>query len=188
MRPTLFSPQRACTITVPTRGLWYVLLVGALLCALPWQAQAADTAPGAAPARPLSKEEAKQQAWTAYGASLPPSALLPATAHGQREVWSGKLYSSTYRAGVCLGEDGGLRGVLYLRTSSGQVDTYHFIGRHDQGRVLARHHSGHEFQGQLDNNTEVSGTIILSNGFKIKLTGQREAQAQLTENCGPLLP
>ena len=107
-----------------------------------------------------------------------------------RELWTGKLYSSTFRAGLCMpGQgDGDIRGVLLLRLSSGQVDVYHFSGRTEGGKIRLRHPpSGHSFKGQLDNAAEVSGEIRLKSGFTVQLTGQRQGDAELSaDTCRPL--
>lgn len=103
-----------------------------------------------------------------------------------RELWTGDLYSSSYRAGLCLGSDGKVRGVLLLRVPSGKVDVYHFHGEHGGGRVSARHSSGHSFNGEFDGEDKVSGTIKLKSGFTVKLKGQRTQGVELTDTCRPL--
>ena len=58
------------------------------------------------------------------------------------EVWDGKMYSSTFRAAMCVAPDGKARGVLLLRQRSGKVDTYHFYGEERNGVIAVSHSSG----------------------------------------------
>lgn len=104
----------------------------------------------------------------------------------QREMWSGSLYTSTYRAGACITHEGKVRGVLLLRTMSGKTDTYHFNGTLEDGIIRASHTSGHRFKGTFPSTTEVKGTITLKSGRSISLTGKRELDVPLTESCRPL--
>ncbi len=66
----------------------------------------------------------------------------------QKELWSGKLYTSTYTAGACINADGSVRGVLLLRLKNGKIDRYTFTGNKDaQGVFHLEHNSGHTFTG-----------------------------------------
>lgn len=103
-----------------------------------------------------------------------------------RELWSGDLYTSTYRAGVCIAPDGKVRGVLLLRTMGGKTDTYHFFGNLEDGIVRATHGSGHSFRGSFPAADVIQGTITLKSGRSITLTGKREQGVELTESCRPL--
>ncbi|WP_291302407.1 hypothetical protein [Desulfovibrio sp. MES5] len=104
-----------------------------------------------------------------------------------RELWTGSLYSSTYRVGVCFSADGNVRGVLYLRLYNGHVDVYHIVGSVQNNEVRARHSSGHTFKGRLVSNDKVEGTITLKNGMKVQLEGKRILDVPLApENCAPL--
>ncbi len=103
------------------------------------------------------------------------------------ELWTGSLYTSTYRAGLCIESDGRVRGVLLLKLKNGQIDTYHFYGIMDSnGIIKAKHKSGHLFVGKFDDEISVSGDVTLSNGFSVELKGDRLQNATLTERCGPL--
>lgn len=122
-------------------------------------------------------------------AEAPQEAALAAPEKPQesRELWSGSLYTSSYRAGVCIDpESGKVRGVLLLRTMGGQVDTYHFWGSMDNGDIRASHSSGHNFQGRFISGEAVTGTITLKSGRNIELTGTRTQNAPLTDTCRPL--
>ncbi len=104
------------------------------------------------------------------------------------ELWSGKLYTSTYMAGVCTSDTGKMHGVLLLKLANGQTDVYHFYGSKDvQNMLYLYHNSGHRFEGNYVNDREVTGKITLENGFSVELTGQREQHVRLTEKCGPLV-
>lgn len=104
-----------------------------------------------------------------------------------RELWTGRLYTSTYRAGVCVRPDGDLRGVLLLRLASGAVDVYHFQGRMENGDITARHSSGHKFQGRFADENAVVGKIVLKSGRRVDLRGRRVRGTILsTDTCRPL--
>lgn len=125
--------------------------------------------------------------------SVPASAQAPAT-DGQdpaesevRELWTGSLYTSSYRVGVCFTAQGELRGVVHLRLRNGQVDVYHIRGSVKGKEIRARHGSGHSFAGRFANSGRVEGTIRLKNGMKVRLEGRRTHNAALApENCAPL--
>lgn len=104
----------------------------------------------------------------------------------QREIWSGRLYTSTYRAGVCIDPMGKVRGVLLVRTMGGAVDPYHFSGNVENGSIRATHGSGHSFKGSFASDDEVQGTITLKSGRNISLSGKRQHNVELTESCRPL--
>ena len=111
-------------------------------------------------------------------------ASAPAEVH---ELWSGALYTSTYRVGVCISALGNLRGVVHLRLRGGQVDVYHITGQVRNNTVRARHSSGHSFEGRLVSPQEVEGVITLKSGMRIRLDGKREQGAPLAaEDCAPL--
>lgn len=104
-----------------------------------------------------------------------------------RELWTGSLYSSTYKVGVCFSADGNVRGVVQLRLYNGQVDVYHIVGSVQNNEIQARHSSGHTFKGRLVSGDRVEGTIKLKNGMKVQLEGKRTYDVPLApENCAPL--
>ena len=69
---------------------------------------------------------------------LAPSARA-ASGTERRELWTGSLYSSTYRAGICIKSNGDVYGALYLRQANGAVDRYTISGKVDGERITARH-------------------------------------------------
>ncbi|MDR3358051.1 MAG: hypothetical protein LBN96_04190 [Desulfovibrio sp.] len=117
--------------------------------------------------------------------------LVPAAATAQHpaeatELWTGSLFTSTYRVGLCFSPRGTVRGVLRLRLKNGKVDVYHIAGVTDGNKIEASHSSGHKFTGRLVSPDRVEGVIALKNGIKIELDGKREHNALLIpEDCAP---
>ena len=115
----------------------------------------------------------------------------PSTQEGRpvevRELWTGSLYSSTYRVGVCVSAQGNVRGVVHLRLYNGKVDVYHIDGTVQNNEIEAHHSSGHKFKGRLASADTVEGVISLKNGMNIKLEGKRAHDVELApEDCAPL--
>lgn len=103
------------------------------------------------------------------------------------ELWTGTLYSSTYRVGLCVSANGAVRGALFLRLADGQIDEYHFNGTVKNNHIEAHHSSGHHFAGRLASRDRVEGRIRLKNGMAIFLEGKRILDAPLNyEDCSPL--
>ncbi len=104
-----------------------------------------------------------------------------------RELWTGSLYSSTYRVGVCVSAQGTVRGVVHLRLYNGKVDVYHIDGTVRNNDIEAHHSSGHSFKGRLASADRVEGVISLKNGMNVRLEGKRIHDAPLApEDCAPL--
>lgn len=104
------------------------------------------------------------------------------------ELWTGSLYSSSYRVGLCISALGNVRGALFLTRADGKTDEYHFTGTVKDNHIEAKHSSGHSFSGRLSARDKVEGRITLKNGMKIFLEGQREQNASLNFNdCSPLV-
>ena len=104
-----------------------------------------------------------------------------------RELWTGSLYSSTYRVGVCVSAQGTVRGVVHLRLYNGKVDVYHIDGTVRNNDIEAHHSSGHSFKGRLASAEKVEGVISLKNGMNVRLEGKRIHDAPLAqEDCAPL--
>jgi len=100
-----------------------------------------------------------------------------------RELWTGSLYSSTYRAGICIKSNGDVYGALYLRQANGAVDRYTISGKVDGDRITARHHSGHEFQGRFVSEDTVRGELTLKNGHKLHVRASRGPEPEVDEFC-----
>ncbi|MDR1659562.1 MAG: hypothetical protein LBR94_04360 [Desulfovibrio sp.] len=102
------------------------------------------------------------------------------------ELWTGSIYTSSYRAGLCFSPQGTIRGVLRLRLKNGKVDVYHFAGVIHGYEIEASHSSGHKFRGELVAPDRVEGVIVLKNGMKIEISGRRERDVPLVpEDCAP---
>lgn len=119
--------------------------------------------------------------------SLPAASADAPTPAEVTELWTGSLYTSTFRVGLCFSAQGKVRGVLHLRLANGQVDVYHFEGSVKDNAIEASHSSGHRFKGRLSAPDKVEGTISLKNGMKIKLEGKRVQDVPLASgDCAPL--
>ena len=147
-------------------------------------ATVAETAPVQPQAVSAAAPESGQRAGasTASGASGASGAPVEV-----RELWTGSLYSSTYRVGVCISAQGTVRGVVQLRLYNGKVDVYHIDGTVLNNDIEAHHSSGHKFKGRLVSADSVEGVISLKNGMNVRLEGKRTHDAQLApEDCAPL--
>ena len=111
--------------------------------------------------------------------------LVPLAYAGEerRELWVGSLYSSTYRAGICIKNNGDMYGALYLRQASGAVDRYTISGKVEGERITARHHSGHEFKGRFASEDAVQGELTLKNGHKMQVRALRGPEPEVDEFC-----
>lgn len=168
------------------KGTFVVSLIclGVTLYAAPLEARGIPEK--LAPASPLSVPMRSAPETVQPVPANPAQALLEQADAEQRELWSGSLYTSTYRAGACIAPDGKVRGVLLLRTAGGAVDTYHFDGTFENGIIRARHSSGHSFKGSFPADKEITGTITLKSGRTVTLSGNRQRDVKLTETCRPL--
>ncbi|MDR2695275.1 MAG: hypothetical protein LBC79_02715 [Deltaproteobacteria bacterium] len=101
----------------------------------------------------------------------------------RRELWTGSLYSSTYRAGICIKGNGDVYGALYLRQAGGAVDRYTISGKVEGDRITARHHSGHEFTGRFVSEDTVRGELTLKNGHKLTVRIARGPEPEVDEFC-----
>ncbi|MDD4701443.1 MAG: hypothetical protein PHI96_04410 [Desulfovibrio sp.] len=182
----------ASTAKAPLSHRVYTLIYSAVLvCALIFSQNAfSKDAPqeGVGSVSALPAKAAGDAAFIANGGGengLPPE--QPVRLVEVRELWTGSLYSSTYKVGVCFSADGSVRGVVKLRLYNGQVDVYHIQGSVQNNEVRARHSSGHTFKGRLVSGDKVEGTIKLKNGMKVQLEGKRTHDVALApENCAPL--
>ena len=111
---------------------------------------------------------------------------IPSAPSEVSELWTGSLFTSTYRVGVCFSSAGRARGVLHLRLRGGQLDVYHFTGTIRGMDVEVSHHSGHRFKGRIVSADSVEGIIRLKNGMEIKLKGKRRIDVPLApDDCSP---
>jgi hypothetical protein len=101
----------------------------------------------------------------------------------RRELWTGSLYSSTYRAGICIKSNGDIYGALYLRQADGAVDRYTVSGKVDGDRITASHHSGHEFTGRFVSEDTVQGELTLKSGPKMEVRALRGPEPEVDAFC-----
>ncbi|MDR0239357.1 MAG: hypothetical protein LBI88_03875 [Deltaproteobacteria bacterium] len=106
-----------------------------------------------------------------------------APGEGRRELWTGSMYSSTYRAGICITSSGDVYGALYLRQAGGAVDRYTLSGKVDGERITVRHNSGHEFRGRFISEDTVQGELTLKNGHKMNVRAMRGPEPEVDEFC-----
>lgn len=103
------------------------------------------------------------------------------------ELWSGKVLTATFRAGMCFSADGRARGVLLLRHANGQEDVYHLKGTIRSNSFDLAHSSGHVFAGRLTGPHSMEGRVTLKNGLRLSLEGTRALDVPLAaEDCAPL--
>lgn len=103
------------------------------------------------------------------------------------ELWSGKVLTATFRAGMCFSADGRARGVLLLRHANGQEDVYHLKGTIRSNTFDLAHSSGHVFAGRLTGPHSMEGRVTLKNGLRLSLEGTRTLDVPLVaEDCAPL--
>ena len=103
------------------------------------------------------------------------------------ELWTGKVLTATFRAGMCFRTDGKARGVLILRHANGNEDTYHLYGHIRDNAFELTHGSGHSFTGRLTGPKSMEGRVKLKNGLALNLEGTRELDVPLVaEDCAPL--
>ena len=149
-------------------------------------ANAAENAPAKEQSAPEQDAHGEKAAAPHDAVAAPAATPEPAPAE-VRELWTGSLYSSTYRVGVCFSAQGKVRGVVHLRLYNGKVDVYHIDGTVRDNEIEAHHSSGHTFKGRLASADKVEGVISLKNGMNVRLEGKRTHDVQLApEDCAPL--
>lgn len=103
------------------------------------------------------------------------------------ELWTGKVLTATFRAGMCFRTDGKARGVLILRHANGQEDSYHLYGHIRDNAFDLTHTSGHSFTGRLTGPGTMEGRVKLKNGLSLNLEGKRARDVPLAaDDCAPL--
>ena len=107
---------------------------------------------------------------------------------GQRtELWTGKILTATFRAGMCFRKDGYAKGVFILRHKSGAEDVYHVKGRWQGDEFYLEHGSGHTFSGSFQGEGKIKGKARLRQGISLGMSGERRLNAPLVaHDCAPL--
>ena len=166
------------------------LCLACVACLLPLAASAAKAAPAAVAGAVQAQQSAARES-AAKESAAKEAVVQESAASGSpvevRELWTGSLYSSTYRVGVCFSAQGTVRGVVQLRLYNGKVDVYHIDGTVLNNDIEAHHSSGHKFKGRLVSADTVEGVISLKNGMNVRLEGKRTHGVELApEDCAPL--
>ena len=166
------------------------LCLACVACLLPLAASAAKAAPAAVAGAVQAQQSAAKES-AAKESAAKEAVVQESAASGSpvevRELWTGSLYSSTYRVGVCFSAQGTVRGVVQLRLYNGKVDVYHIDGTVLNNDIEAHHSSGHKFKGRLVSADTVEGVISLKNGMNVRLEGKRTHGVDLApEDCAPL--
>ena len=166
------------------------LCLACVACVLPLAASAAKAAPAAVAGAVQAQQSAARES-AAKESAAKEAVVQESAASGSpvevRELWTGSLYSSTYRVGVCFSAQGTVRGVVQLRLYNGKVDVYHIDGTVLNNDIEAHHSSGHKFKGRLVSADTVEGVISLKNGMNVRLEGKRTHGVELApEDCAPL--
>ena len=102
------------------------------------------------------------------------------------ELWTGRVYTSSYRFAICTQRNGRTRGVLNLHTMAGDVDVYHFVGETKNGMIEMRHSSGHHVVAQPLPDGTVRGSISLKGGRTVSFKGKRQSGVRVTDDCAPI--
>lgn len=122
-------------------------------------------------------------------AVLLPAALLaalPAAAAERQEDWTGSVFTSTFRAGICVDpERGSARATLLLRTRSGDVDEYHFFGTLEGTRMRMTHSSGHVFEGGTCDGGRAHGRVRMRGGMRVSLDAACAPAGHVRDDCAP---
>ena len=102
------------------------------------------------------------------------------------ELWTGKVLTASFRAGMCFAASGKARGVLILRHANGQEDVYHLYGRIRSNAFDLTHSSGHSFTGKITGSDSMEGRVRLKSGLVLNLKGKRKTDVRLARDCAPL--
>ena len=102
------------------------------------------------------------------------------------ELWYGSVLTASFRVAVCVKPDGALRGVVYLKPLTGDVDVYHIYGHLENNSCRATYAAGHLFTGRLTGPDTMEAKIRLSSGKKLSLEGRRKHGVKVTSDCAPL--
>jgi len=86
--------------------------------------------------------------------------------------WESRLMGSLIQARIDQnGND--VSGVAYVYSPLGQKDTYHFTGKIDGAKVVAGHHAGHLFSGNLTPAGRLVGVLKTKGGHQLPVEASR---------------
>lgn len=103
------------------------------------------------------------------------------------EMWNGRVLTAKFRAGMCFEANGKARGVLILRHANGNEDVYHLYGHYNNNAFELSHSSGHHFAGEITGPDSMKGSVKISKGPRLSLSGKRTVDVPLAaSDCAPL--
>lgn len=115
--------------------------------------------------------------------AIPPADALAAE---RQEDWTGSVFTSSFRAGICVDpERGSARATMHLRTRSGDVDEYHFFGTLEGTRMHMAHSSGHVFEGDLCAGGRAHGKMRMAGGMRVSLDADCAPADLVRDDCAP---
>lgn len=86
--------------------------------------------------------------------------------------WESRLMGSLIQARIDQnGND--VSGVAYVYSPLGQKDTYHFTGKIEGAKVVAGHHDGHLFSGNLTPAGRLVGVLKTKGGHQLPVEASR---------------
>jgi hypothetical protein len=86
--------------------------------------------------------------------------------------WESRILGTLIHAKIDQNGDQ-VRGVAYVYSPLGQKDTYHFSGKIDGAKIVAGHHSGHLFSGNLTPAGHLVGVFKTKNGRQVPVDAWR---------------
>jgi hypothetical protein len=86
--------------------------------------------------------------------------------------WQANVLGTVIKANV--NQNGrAISGVANVYNLFGKKDVYHFTGAVDNGKIIASHHSGHVFNGNISPGGQIEGVLRTSDGHKIGVVATR---------------
>jgi len=86
--------------------------------------------------------------------------------------WEGRFMGALIQAKIDQnGND--VSGVAYVYSPLGQKDTYHFTGKVDGANVVATHHEGHLFSGNITPAGRLVGVVKTKGGHELAIEASR---------------
>jgi hypothetical protein len=86
--------------------------------------------------------------------------------------WESRLMGSLIQAKVDQ-KGNNVSGVAYVYSPLGHKDTYHFTGKVEGARVVASHHDGHLFSGNVTPDGHLIGILKTKNGYRVAVEASR---------------
>jgi hypothetical protein len=96
-----------------------------------------------------------------------------ATANNVTGNWQAKLMGSTITAEIQQNGTS-ISGVANVYSPMGHKDVFHFNGTVSNGRIAARHASGHRFDGEVLSDDSISGILTTRDGHRVPVSMVRQ--------------